>query len=368
MLLPIRQLAEQVAVATRMEVTNILRRSLYSTVIRSTRCDCNRVTTRLALTSRRNPQDPNTSAHRQRRHLTAQPSRSIQTTSDSSIQAGTSTNSLASPAAVTSKQQIQTYIDDVQKIIDGYGLGKNQNMQSTHYRAMANRLAKDEAEVNAPNANPESFDDKFSKLKIFVSGILETRFPGKDMQQILSEAGKVSLGLMPVAIPAEASSPPSTLTRSTPRARGFAASFDYATDASFGGTQRSGNSIANIIPPQDRGSSVSRDAGASGWVGNLMTHLDKEKEAQKQGPVIRLSTSIGKTVVISGITDVTRAFQRMEAICGRNRVRVDSRSQLFHIRKGQLKKNLRIVRWRRQFKEGFVAECAKIHRMRRQGW
>ncbi|KPI43820.1 uncharacterized protein AB675_6120 [Cyphellophora attinorum] len=98
-----------------------------------------------------------------------------------------------------------------------------------------------------------------------------------------------------------------------------------------------------------------------------MRHIDASFKAP-QGPVIRLSTSLGKTVEVAGYTDVTRAFQRMEGIVRRNQVKKDTLSQKFHIRRGQLRKNKRIVRWRARFKEGFVAECARIQRMKKQGW
>jgi hypothetical protein len=58
----------------------------------------------------------------------------------------------------------------------------------------------------------------------------------------------------------------------------------------------------------------------------------------------------------------------LERKCMENNVKGDMRSQEKHIRRGQRRKNIRILRWRKLFMQGFKAELATIHRMRRQGW
>ncbi|KEF59814.1 uncharacterized protein A1O9_04662 [Exophiala aquamarina CBS 119918] len=82
---------------------------------------------------------------------------------------------------------------------------------------------------------------------------------------------------------------------------------------------------------------------------------------------LRLKPSLGRTVkVVSG--DPSRAFRVLESKCAANKVRLDEVAQRFHVRRGQRKKLLRMKRWRALFREGFIAECDKIRRMRKQGW
>ncbi|KIW66352.1 hypothetical protein PV04_05688 [Phialophora macrospora] len=82
---------------------------------------------------------------------------------------------------------------------------------------------------------------------------------------------------------------------------------------------------------------------------------------------LRLRPTLGRTV--DGLHgDPTRGFRQLERKCMENNVKGDMRSQEKHIRRGQRRKNIRILRWRRLFMQGFKAELATIHRMRRQGW
>ncbi|EXJ58051.1 hypothetical protein A1O7_05474 [Cladophialophora yegresii CBS 114405] len=82
---------------------------------------------------------------------------------------------------------------------------------------------------------------------------------------------------------------------------------------------------------------------------------------------LRLRPTLGRTV--DGLHgDPTRGFRMLERKCAENNVKGDMRSQEKHVRRGQRRKNVRILRWRKLFLQGFKAELATIHRMRRQGW
>lgn len=85
-------------------------------------------------------------------------------------------------------------------------------------------------------------------------------------------------------------------------------------------------------------------------------------------PALRLKPTLGRTVDVSGGFDVTRAFRTLEALCARNKVKYDLNKQRFHVRRGQMRKNLKMQRWRKLFKQGFLAECERVRRMRKQGW
>jgi small subunit ribosomal protein MRP21 len=86
----------------------------------------------------------------------------------------------------------------------------------------------------------------------------------------------------------------------------------------------------------------------------------------RQTPPLRLKPSLGRTVQVYG--DPAKAFRMLERRCTDNSVKRDEVKQKFHIRKGQQRKNDKMRRWRVTFKEGFIAECDRIRRMKKQGW
>lgn len=86
---------------------------------------------------------------------------------------------------------------------------------------------------------------------------------------------------------------------------------------------------------------------------------------------LRLKPALGRTVNLlnlPGGKDLTRAFRQLEMRCQANSIRQEEREQRTHVRRGQRRKIERMRRWRILFKEGFIAECARIRRMKKQGW
>lgn len=97
--------------------------------------------------------------------------------------------------------------------------------------------------------------------------------------------------------------------------------------------------------------------------------VDKFADDLHQGPSIslRLRPTLGRTV--EGLAgEPMRGFRILERKCSENNVKRDFNSQLFHVRRGQRRKNLKSERWRRLFKQGFAAELNRVRRMRKQGW
>jgi len=82
---------------------------------------------------------------------------------------------------------------------------------------------------------------------------------------------------------------------------------------------------------------------------------------------LRLKPTLGRTVD-NVFGEPARSFRMLERKCSENRVKGDQRNQEKHVRKGQRRKDIRALRWRRLFKEGFIAECDRVRRMRKQGW
>ena len=116
--------------------------------------------------------------------------------------------------------------------------------------------------------------------------------------------------------------------------------------------------------------SKARSAEASRGVFSVKSLTD-DLERENFGLALRLKPSLGKTVKVNKINgDLVRALTALEVkINGRgNRVKRDVLRSEFHIRKGQLKKMMRRERWRKMFKEGYLAEAARVRKMIKQGW
>lgn len=126
----------------------------------------------------------------------------------------------------------------------------------------------------------------------------------------------------------------------------------------------------NIASSPRAGTPRSTTIPPSSLTKTLSEHLsDLENNELGVGPAItlRLRPTLGRTVDnLQG--EPSRGFRILERKCAQNSVKQDMRSQEKHVRKGQRKKNLRILRWRKMFMEGFKSELKTIRRMRRQGW
>jgi hypothetical protein len=98
----------------------------------------------------------------------------------------------------------------------------------------------------------------------------------------------------------------------------------------------------------------------------VMDRLDLNSPRREVKMPLRLKPSLGRTVQMH--TNLANAFRTLERRCNDNNVKGDSIKQRFHVRKGQQRKINRRVRWRALFKDGFIAECDRIRRMKKQGW
>ena len=106
--------------------------------------------------------------------------------------------------------------------------------------------------------------------------------------------------------------------------------------------------------------------------GALYTKLAGAAYRQSDEPKVnlRLKPALGRTqpLDLTRNIDLTRAFRRVERKCADNNVKTDARNQRIYVRRGQRRKDERRKRWRALFKEGFLHECARIRRMKAQGW
>ena len=85
---------------------------------------------------------------------------------------------------------------------------------------------------------------------------------------------------------------------------------------------------------------------------------------------LKLGPSLGRQVYVEperGM-DLASSLRVLQSTCNQNKVKQDTYSQKYHVRRGQVRKNLRVQRWRKLFKYSFQRTVARIDRMRAQGW
>ncbi|GAQ06744.1 hypothetical protein ALT_4065 [Aspergillus lentulus] len=85
---------------------------------------------------------------------------------------------------------------------------------------------------------------------------------------------------------------------------------------------------------------------------------------------LKLGPTLGRQVHVEpekGV-DLTTALRVLQGNITTNKVRAQWHAQKFHVRRGQMRKNLRMDRWRKLFKFSFKETVNKIQRMRAQGW
>jgi len=131
-----------------------------------------------------------------------------------------------------------------------------------------------------------------------------------------------------------------------------------------------------LIPPRtdiysaiDAVHRKSREASVTNNLYNELIDADiQSRRAELDSIALRLKPTLGRSIEIGGLGDLTRAFRMLERKCMDNNVKRDEISQRTHVRRGQRRKNDRMRRWRMLFREGFIAECDRIRRMRKQGW
>ncbi|KAB8068703.1 hypothetical protein BDV29DRAFT_184034 [Aspergillus leporis] len=85
---------------------------------------------------------------------------------------------------------------------------------------------------------------------------------------------------------------------------------------------------------------------------------------------LKLGPTLGRQVHVEperGM-DLASAFKMLQATVSTNQIKRQSFYQKYHVRRGQLKKNLRMERWRKLFRFSFQKTVGRIEKMRAQGW
>ncbi|KAF5858225.1 hypothetical protein ETB97_004679 [Aspergillus alliaceus] len=108
--------------------------------------------------------------------------------------------------------------------------------------------------------------------------------------------------------------------------------------------------------------SLARAVGMSAETENYRTPVRRVE--------LKLGPTLGRQVHVEPEkgTDLASALRILHFSCNANKVRNQALGQKFHIRRGQVRKNLRIHRWRKLFNFSFNKTVSRIEKMRAQGW
>ena len=293
--------------------------------------------------------------------------------------------SSSTPPVDTPKQALRSYISSVQAIVDGFKL--QDKMAPRQHEQLLVALSRAEAALDAPGQRPDAFPPLLQSLQGEVDPVLQRQFGTTDIQTLRTKAARQG----------GAPSSPSKEPFSQPRpsiAQGLNSVFgpppsrspaparpapEPISDRDFSGLSsiykpktNKLNGFHDILGGQRPSGRLSEMDRANSLALNSQDTYDGShipgREEIVQREVLRLKPTLGRTVEVNQGSDLTRAFRTMEALCARNKVKHDQIKQRFHVRRGQMRKNLRISRWRKLFMEGFLEECKRVRRMRKQGW
>ncbi|PYH72127.1 mitochondrial 37S ribosomal protein bS21m [Aspergillus vadensis CBS 113365] len=110
--------------------------------------------------------------------------------------------------------------------------------------------------------------------------------------------------------------------------------------------------------------SLSRAVGLSAETDGLRTATSLRKIDLKLGP------TLGRQVTVEperGM-DLPAALRSLSTVIGQNKMKQSLMKQKYHVRKGMVRKQLRMQRWRKLFKFSFQATVKRIQKIRGQGW
>ena len=404
-----------------MEASKLLSRSLRIAASQSRACECqcassSRIPIVLSLRQRPLPSRSfGTSARRR------------QDASNPSLKAAPTPSNTPPRAPPTPKQALRIYTTALQKIIDGYNL--KSRLPPRQHESLVVALTNAEVRLDAPGAHADSFAPLLRTLRGEVEPVLKINLGSSDVKQLMADVGKQK-GISPPeqppteskpGAPSEASERPRTSTQENilsrvneiigapkpaPPQKTPQQSISSRLDAVMGAQKpapspldRSDDNDSTLSTLDKLWNLYAKESAAERDAANINrsdpSYSGESEDAKRQRrelsmsiqdrlnesdaawakrnrpavrPALRLKPSLGRTVDVSGNFDVTRAFRSLEAACSRNSVKRDLQKQRFHVRRGQLKKQLKMERWRKLFKEGFLAECDRVRKMRRQGW
>ncbi|KAL4975828.1 hypothetical protein BDW66DRAFT_136411 [Aspergillus desertorum] len=124
----------------------------------------------------------------------------------------------------------------------------------------------------------------------------------------------------------------------------------------------------NRAPPRNETVSQQSTESGTGISGGKSTSVVPRQERRRVD--LKLNPTLGRDVAVvpERGQDLEVALKRLSGILKENNVKYQFLDQRYHVRRGQMRKNLRIRRWRKLFAYSFAHTVGRIQRMRAQGW
>ena len=126
---------------------------------------------------------------------------------------------------------------------------------------------------------------------------------------------------------------------------------------------------------RERANLMNSPAAPGSVTRKLQQGAAKAQQQHQQGKGIidtgmKLGPTLGRQVPVDPSSNfgLTLALRKLNDKLKKNELRKQANAQRFHVRKGQVRKNLRMARWRKLFAFSFSRTVGKIKRMRDQGW
>lgn len=123
----------------------------------------------------------------------------------------------------------------------------------------------------------------------------------------------------------------------------------------------------NRAPPRNEASSQQTAESGTGISSKSTSAVPRQERRRVD---LKLNPTLGRDVAVvpERGQDLEVALKRLSGILKENNVKYQYLDQKYHVRRGQMRKNLRIRRWRKLFAYSFAHTVGKIQRMRAQGW
>ncbi|CAL5869516.1 uncharacterized protein PFLUO_LOCUS3746 [Penicillium psychrofluorescens] len=129
------------------------------------------------------------------------------------------------------------------------------------------------------------------------------------------------------------------------------------------------NPVANLRSVFPKSTSATK-TNTSGHASQRLFNPSHQDMVMPRKVDLKLGPTLGRQVHVEPERgrDLAAAIRILGSTCKSNQVKQQATRQKFHVRRGQMKKELRRQRWRKLFKFSFQETVKKIQRMQMQGW
>ena len=165
------------------------------------------------------------------------------------------------------------------------------------------------------------------------------------------------------------SQPPSTTEENTSKLSDDFDNILSGLNLSGQAPKRRASAVANLRSVFPKSTSATK-TNTSGSASQRLFNASQQDVAVPRRVELKLGPTLGRQVHVEPERgrDLAAAIRILGSTCKSNQVKQQATRQKFHVRRGQMRKELRRQRWRKLFKFSFQETVKKIQRMQAQGW